>query len=184
VVEILSKLPSDFPIPILLVIHIGEAFSRYLAEWIDSHSALRVSYAVEGERLPGFGQGRVIMAPPDRHLELGSGRLHLSSGPERHSCRPSVDVLFESIAADMGNRSIACLLTGMGKDGAEGLLAIRNSGGFTIAQDASSSVVFGMPQEAIRLRAAERVLPLGEIGPMLLQLSHRSRRAIEAGTKI
>jgi two-component system chemotaxis response regulator CheB len=95
-----------------------------------------------------------------------------------------VDVLFESIAADMGNRSIACLLTGMGKDGAEGLLAIRNSGGFTIAQDASSSVVFGMPQEAIRLRAAERALPLGEIGPMLLQLSHRSRRAIEAGTKI
>jgi two-component system, chemotaxis family, protein-glutamate methylesterase/glutaminase len=183
IIEILSKLPNDFPLPILLVIHIGEAFSQYLAEWIDSHSALRVSYAAEGERLPSFGQGRVIMAPPGRHLELGCGRLHLSCAPERYSCRPSVDVLFESIASDAGDRSIACLFTGMGKDGAEGLLAIRNAGGFTIAQDETSCMVFGMPQEAIRLKAAERVLSLGEIAPTLLQLSNRSLRDGEAAAK-
>ena len=182
-IEILSKLPAHFALPILLVIHIGEAFGEYLAEWFDNQSPLRVSFAEDGESLPSVGQGRVIMAPPDRHLVLGNGRLHLSSSAERHSCRPSVDVLFESIAADIGSRSIACLLTGMGKDGAEGLLAIRNAGGFTIAQDEASSVVFGMPQEAIRRKAAERVLPLGEIAPLLIAVANRSLRGAEAGGK-
>jgi two-component system chemotaxis response regulator CheB len=91
-------------------------------------------------------------------------RLQLTSDPERHSCRPSVDVLFESLARDCGRSVAACLLTGMGRDGARGLLAIRNAGGFTVAQDEASSIVYGMPREAALLGAADRILPLSEIG--------------------
>jgi two-component system chemotaxis response regulator CheB len=93
--------------------------------------------------------------------------LHLTTDPERHSCRPSVDVLFESLAKDYPHDVAACLLTGMGRDGASGLLAIRRAGGFTVAQDEATSVVYGMPREAVLLDAAERVLPLGEIGAAL-----------------
>lgn len=172
-VEILRNLPSTFPLPILLVIHIGETFGRFLAEWPDSQSSLRVSYAKDGERLPEVGQGRVIMAPPEHHMVVSDGHIRLNRAPERLSCRPSVDVLFESLAEEVGKRSVACLLTGMGKDGAAGLLAIRNAGGLTIAQDEATSMVFGMPQEAIRLGAAARVLGIHEIAPTLGALAGR-----------
>jgi two-component system chemotaxis response regulator CheB len=112
------------------------------------------------------------MARPDQHLVVRRDSLALDQGPEKHSCRPSVDVLFASIAREVGAESVGCLLTGMGKDGAEGLLAIRRAGGKTIAQDERTSVVFGMPREAILLGAAERVLPLDKIAPALLALPH------------
>jgi two-component system chemotaxis response regulator CheB len=115
------------------------------------------------------------MAPPDQHLIVSGGRVRLTRDVERHSCRPSVDVLFESIAADNGASAIACLLTGMGRDGAAGLLAIRNQGGFTIAQDEASCVVYGMPREAVLLDAASRVLPLTEIGPAIVKLLEEPR---------
>ena len=108
------------------------------------------------------------MAPPGRHLVLENGALRLSQAPERHSCRPSVDVLFESVAVDCGPDSLAVLLTGMGRDGAAGMLAVRRAGGRTIAQDEATSIVFGMPREAILLGAAEQVLPLPEIGSAIL----------------
>ena len=98
--------------------------------------------------MPPVGQAGVIMAPPDRHLVVRGGRLWTTADPERHHCRPSVDVLLESLAQEMGDAMIACLLTGMGRDGASGLLAIRQAGGMTIAQDEASCVVFGMPREA------------------------------------
>jgi two-component system chemotaxis response regulator CheB len=104
---------------------------------------------------------------------VDGGRLRLTDWPERNSCRPSVDVLFESIAFACGAASAACLLTGMGRDGAAGLLAIRRAGGVTIAQDEASSVVFGMPREAVRLGAAQRVLPLSAIGSALAELAAR-----------
>lgn len=166
-VEILRALPAHFPAPILIVLHIGDAFGAMLAEWLDGQSSLKVGCARHGEPLPQAGEGRVVLAPPGTHLVLTGGRLHLLNTAERHSCRPSVDVLFESVARDAGPHSIACLLTGMGKDGAEGLLAIRRAGGHTIAQDEATSVVFGMPREAIRLEAAERVVPLPEIADTL-----------------
>src|SRR5690606_38869001 len=100
------------------------------------------------------GHPGVWMAPPERHLELVDGRLRLTHAPERHSCRPSVDVLFESLAREIGAQTIACLLTGMGTDGARGMLDIRQRGGLTLAQDEASSVVFGMPGEAVKLGAA------------------------------
>lgn len=171
-VQLFQALPPDFPLPIVLVIHIGLAFAPALAEWLDGLSPLRVSAVRDGEPLPPTGQGRILMAAHDRHVELRHGRLWLTDAPERHSCRPSVDVLFESFAKDLGNTSAACLLTGMGRDGAEGLLAVKRAGGRTIAQDESTSVVFGMPREAIRLDAAQQVLPLPEIAPALISLAH------------
>ena len=111
------------------------------------------------------------MAPPDRHLYVEGGRLCLSSGPERHSCRPSVDVLFESVAREIGPAAIGCLLTGMGKDGAAGLLEMKRAGGMTLAQDEETSVVYGMPREAIRLGAAQRILPLPAFAKTLIALA-------------
>jgi two-component system chemotaxis response regulator CheB len=169
--QILRELSPRFPLPILLVIHIGEPFGVALAEWLDAQSPLRVAYATDGEPLPEVGEGRVIMAPPDVHLILQGGRLRLIATPERHSCRPSVDVLFESVARELGNRVAACLLTGMGRDGAAGLLEVRRAGGTTLAQDEATSVVFGMPREAVLLGAAERVLPLEQFAPALTALA-------------
>jgi two-component system chemotaxis response regulator CheB len=104
-------------------------------------------------------------------MEVSAGKLRLTSTPERHFCRPSVDVLFESLAREYGAATTACLLTGMGRDGASGLLDIRRAGGLTLAQDEATSVVYGMPREAVLLGAAQRVLPIGDIGPVLASLS-------------
>jgi len=167
IVEILRGLPPGFPIPILLVVHIGELFSATFADWLDGQSTLRARYARDGEAQPALGQAGVFMAPPGRHLVVQRGKLRLSSDRERNSCRPSVDVLFESLANEMGGETAACLLTGMGRDGAAGLLALRYAGALTIAQDEASSVVFGMPREAIKMGAAERVLALDQIATAL-----------------
>ena len=171
IVEILRALPPRFPLPILLTIHIGAPFGAAFAEWLDDQSGVRVAFAKDGEPLPTIGDGRVLMAPPDLHLLIQNGRMRLSKERERHFCRPSVDVLFESVAIELGSAGAACLLTGMGRDGAEGLLAVRKAGGSTIAQDEASSVVFGMPREAIRLGAAERVLPLGAMAGAFVDLA-------------
>ncbi len=171
VLTILSSLPADFPLPILLVVHMGKPFGVALAEWLDQQCKLEVAVARDGETLPGRGHGRVIVAHADRHLVLANGRIALSDGPERHFCRPSVDTLFESIAADCGRDAIAVLLTGMGRDGAEGMLALKKAGGSTIAQDEATSVVFGMPREAIRLGAAQRILPIDEIALEIQELA-------------
>lgn len=179
VLEVLRGLGESFPLPVLLVIHIGEPFGLAMAEWLDGLSPLRVRVAQDGEPLPGRGESGVIMAPHERHLEVAGGRLRLSSGPERHSCRPSVDVLFESLAREAGSSTIACLLTGMGRDGARGMLAIKQAGGVCIAQDEATSVIFGMPREAIVLNAATHVLPVGGVAPMLTALA-TSRRASDA----
>jgi two-component system chemotaxis response regulator CheB len=170
-IEILCGLPQGFQPPILLVIHVGKLFTPAFAEWLDQQSSMKVGYAVDGEPLPHCGEGRVLMAPPDKHLVLFQGKLRLTQEPERHSCRPSIDVLFESFAQELGAEGAGCLLTGMGKDGAAGLLAIRRAGGRTIAQDEATSVVFGMPREAILLGAAEQVLALDQIAPRLGMLA-------------
>jgi two-component system chemotaxis response regulator CheB len=169
IVEILRSLPAEFQLPILLVLHINEPFGTAFADWLDGQTSRRVTYPVPGAPLAS-ATGRVIMAPGDRHLVVRDGRLHLSTDVERHSCRPSVDVLFESVARECGASAVACLLTGMGKDGALGLLKIREAGGMTIAQDEATSVIYGMPREAAMLGAATHVLRLPEIGPRLAAL--------------
>jgi two-component system chemotaxis response regulator CheB len=169
IVKILRALPEGLPVPICFVLHIDEPFGTAFAEWLDHQTPHRVAYARDREPIEPL-RGHVIMAPPGRHLTVGAGRLRLSSDPPRHSCRPSIDVLFESLAVDCGAQVLACLLTGMGRDGAAGLLAIRRAGGFTVAQDEGTSVVFGMPREAIELGAAQVVLPLDQIGPQIVQI--------------
>jgi two-component system, chemotaxis family, protein-glutamate methylesterase/glutaminase len=174
VAKILSQIPADFPLSILLVIHIEPEFSDSLVQWIAKLSHLKVRVAVDGEPMPRAGRGEILMPPPDRHLTVGQGRLRVTNTPQRHLCRPSVDELFESVARECGPRAIGCLLTGMGKDGAAGLLAIKKNGGQTIAQDEASSTVFGMPGEAIALGAAQVIAPLADVAGTLRLMARRS----------
>lgn len=171
--EMLRALPRSYSLPLLVVVHLSEAFAGSFADWLDGMSPLRVAYARDGESLPPRGDGRVVLAPPGRHLVVERDRLRLTTDPERHSCRPSVDALFESLAGELGPQSAAVLLSGMGRDGAEGLLAVRKAGGLTVAQDESTSVVFGMAAEAARLGAVQQLLPLPEIAPLLASLEAR-----------
>lgn len=176
-VELLRGLSPDFDLPVLIVLHINEPFGAAFADWLDGQTPRRVSYARDGEPLAGVA-GRVVMAPPGRHLSIDATlRLRLTDGPERHSCRPSADVLLETAAQALGPAVIACLLTGMGRDGALGMLAVHRAGGRTIAQDEASSVVYGMPREAVLLGAADRVMPIGEIGAALSELPSAGRGA-------
>lgn len=164
--RILSTLPPSFALPIAVVLHVEPSFAVAFADWLRAHAGRPVRFACDDEPLaPG-----VILAPPDRHLVVSGARLRLTDDPPRNFWRPSIDVLFESIAAERARTTAACLLTGMGRDGASGLLAIRRHGGLTIAQDEASCAVFGMPREAIACGAATHVLPLDDIGPTIRSL--------------
>jgi two-component system, chemotaxis family, protein-glutamate methylesterase/glutaminase len=175
---LLGSLPAPHPVPILIVLHLGELFASAFVQWLEGVTGHRVSYARDWEPLRE-ARGRVLLAPPDRHLVVVDGRVRLTHDEARLSCRPSVDVLFESLARECGPETTACLLTGMGRDGAEGLLAVRRAGGLTIAQDEATSVVYGMPREAVAIGAACHVLPLREIGAMLATSAARSPRGVE-----
>lgn len=164
---ILRALPPDFALPVVIVMHIAEPFGTQFADWLDGQTRHRVRVAADGQAL---GRG-VFIAAPGRHLALEGGRLRCDDGPERFSCKPSVDVLFESVAREYGAGAVAAILTGMGQDGARGLLAVRAAGGATIAQDEASCTVYGMPREAVLLGAAQQVLPLHEIGAALVALA-------------
>lgn len=124
VAALLRSLPVTFVLPILLVLHVHESFGTAFASWLAEVTERRVRLAVSGEPLSHVAPGEVVMAPPGRHLRVLGSTLVLTDEPERHSCRPSVDVLFESLAASHGPRVAAVLLTGMGRDGALGLLDI------------------------------------------------------------
>lgn len=172
IATILSQLPQDFRLPILVVLHMATLFAPSLVEWLERQSALKVCLAQDGDAVPLPGAAApVILAPPGHHMIVEAGKLRLTNGPERHSCRPSADVLFESIALECGARTVAGVLTGMGRDGATGLLALRQLHAMTFAQDEATCAVFGMPQEAIRIGAAELVLPLDRIANTLVQAS-------------
>ena len=168
-VQVLSALPSSFSAPVLIVLHLAAPFATAFADWLGAQVGRKVAYGADGEALDAF-RGEVRLAPPDRHLVVRGGRLRHTHDPERHSCRPSVDVLFESLALERGPATAACLLTGMGRDGALGLLELRRAGAVTIGQDEASSVVYGMPREAALIGAVEHVLPLVEVGPLLAEL--------------
>jgi two-component system chemotaxis response regulator CheB len=169
VVEALRPLPRDFNIPILLVQHIGAPFAATYTEWLSTQIRRPAGYPEHGEPV-ATAAGRVVVAPPDRHLTVRDNRLWLTADPERHSCRPSVDTLFESVAENYADNATGCLLSGMGRDGAAGLLAMRRAGAFTVAQEESTCVVYGMPREAIRLGAANQVLSPDGISRLLARL--------------
>jgi two-component system chemotaxis response regulator CheB len=174
-VSVLRAIPRDVEATILVVLHIDEPFGTAFAEWLGTQTSHHVTYPAGGEPARSPGR-RVFMAPPGRHLVSRSGRLEFSYEPERHSCRPSIDVLFESIARDDAHEAIGCLLTGMGRDGAHGLLQLRRAGAQTIAQDEETCVVYGMPREAALLGAAERILPLGDIGAAIARATLTASR--------
>jgi two-component system chemotaxis response regulator CheB len=164
---IFKALPRDFPLPILCVQHISPGFLDGLVRWLATESELRVVVAQGGDRpKPGY----VYCAPENSHLELDAqGAMVLTKAAPVSGHCPSATVLFESVASQYGRAGLGVLLTGMGGDGATGLLAIAQAGGTTIAQDESSCVVFGMPKEAIALGAAQQILPLDQIAPTLIK---------------
>ncbi|WP_444984325.1 protein-glutamate methylesterase/protein-glutamine glutaminase [Halomonas mongoliensis] len=175
--RVLEPLPANSP-AIMIAQHMPGGFTRSFAERLDRLCQIRVKEAEEGERvLPGHA----YIAPGDAHLKLArSGANYvarLDQGPPVNRHRPSVDVLFRSAAEQAGRNSVGVLLTGMGKDGAAGLLEMRQAGAPTIAQDEASCVVFGMPREAIALGGATEVLSLEQIAPRLLALVASSGRA-------
>ena len=168
---IFSNLPADFPLPLLCVQHIGEGFLRGLIAWLNAESNLRVKIAEHGERAAA---GTAYFAPDGRHLEVDSScRLLTSVSKPLGGHRPSITHLFQSAAENFGGTAVGVLLTGMGRDGADGLLDISDAGGSTVAQDEASCIVFGMPQRAIELKAARRVVPLDQIATKLGQICAR-----------
>lgn len=165
---ILALLPGDFPVPIVIVQHIASGFIGGLADWLGSCSGFPTHVARHGDRpLPG----NVYLAPDHVHLGLDAGgRLALSEDEPENGLRPAVSYLFRSVARYYGPSAAGVLLTGMGKDGAEDLKLIRDRGGVTIAQNQESSLIHGMPGEAVRLGSAIHVLPPERISALLAQL--------------
>jgi two-component system chemotaxis response regulator CheB len=165
--KLFGGLPADFPLPIVLVQHITPTFLAGFVSWLDGVSPLRARLARDGEAaLPGT----ISLPPVDRHLIVERGRLRLGAGEVVCLQRPSGTVLFQSMARSLGAGALGVLLTGMGDDGAEGLDAVRRAGGYTIAEDESTAVVYGMPAAAVRLGAVCESLPLPEIAPRLREL--------------
>ncbi len=167
--KVIGGLSGAFPLPVLLVQHMGAAFMEGFASWLDGVVTLPVGLARDGEIM---APGRVYVAPGDRHLELGSGGvLRVHDAAPVGGQRPAATVLFASVARQAGAQGIGVLLTGMGEDGATGLLEMRKAGAATVAEHESSAVVYGMPAAAVRLSAASRVLPLEQVAPHLLRLA-------------
>ncbi|MBY0253466.1 MAG: chemotaxis protein CheB, partial [Methylobacterium organophilum] len=166
--RVIGALPKDFPLPVLVVQHMGAAFMDGFASWLDSVVTLPVSLAQDGERAE---PGRVYVAPGDRHLEIGSGRILrvINSAPVSGQ-RPAATVLFRSMARQSGASGIGVLLTGMGEDGAVGLADMQKAGAQTVAEHESTAVVYGMPAAAVRLGAARAVLPLDRVADHVLRL--------------
>ena len=166
--EILMSVPHKFPAPILIVQHMSAGFTEGMVSWLKNNTGHDVRVADHGDVLRS---GVVYFAPEGSHTEISSDkRVLLSDAPNVNEIRPSVSVLFHSAARNLGSSVVGVLLTGMGRDGADGLLEIKRSGGYTIAQDEDSSIVFGMPGEAVKLGAALAVLPIGNIGRHLCKL--------------
>jgi two-component system, chemotaxis family, protein-glutamate methylesterase/glutaminase len=173
--QIISELPADFCLPILVVQHIGSGFVDGLVHWLNSVSSLNVKRATDGELL---SPRTVYVAPDDNHLGVSSrSRIVLSSDEKIGGFRPSATFLFESVARAFGASAAHVILTGMGHDGVSGLQVARKLQGTILAQDQASSVVFGMPGAAIDAGLTDYVLPLSSIADQLIELAHRSRNS-------
>ncbi len=166
---VLPALPATSP-AIVLVQHMPEKFATAFAERLDSMCRVRVKEADDGDQVLA---GQVLVAPGGRHMELRRidthYRVRVFDGPPVNRHRPSVDVLFRSVAKAAGRNAVGIIMTGMGDDGARGLLDMRRAGAFTVAQDEATCVVHGMPREAVRLGAAVREAPLGSIAEVIHQ---------------
>jgi len=167
------SIPTSFPAPIVMVIHMSAQFLPILAERLGASHGLAVQLASEGDRLR---TGRMYIAPSGRHLEVTADlRARLVPGRPVWGCLPAVDVLFESVARNVGSNAVGVVLTGMGRDGAKGLKAMRERGACTAAQDEGSSVVYGMPRAAMEAGAAEYDVPAGHMAEFLVKATSGSR---------
>ncbi|HAS89026.1 MAG TPA: chemotaxis response regulator protein-glutamate methylesterase [Desulfovibrio sp.] len=173
---LLGALPEDFPAAIAIAQHVDGNFSENLAQWLDSQTGLKVELARSGMAMQA---GKVVIAPGDRHMRMGPGGLvELSRGAGENLYVPSVDVLFESLCcAGFPSSSAAVLLTGMGADGAGGMLNLRNSGWMTVAQDKESSVVWGMPGAAVKMDAAREICSIDDMAGLLIRHFKKSFRS-------
>lgn len=172
---ILRQLPANFGLPLVCVQHIAQGFMAGLVDWLSNNCRIRICTAQEGAEPES---GHAYFPADGRHIELDAkGRFHCSSAIAHNGHRPSVDRAFGSLARCHGAAAVGVLLTGMGRDGAQGLLEIRRVGGLTLAQDEPSSVVFGMPGSAIALGAARHVLALEKMAPALLALQKEQTRS-------
>jgi two-component system, chemotaxis family, protein-glutamate methylesterase/glutaminase len=164
--QILRGLPADWAVPVLVVQHIGAGFDVGLVRYLDESCPLRVALAVPGGDLRA---GEVWVSPADSHLGVNvDHRLAVTGGEPIDGYRPSANHLFRTAATAFGSAAAGVVLTGMGRDGADGLLEMRQAGGFTIAQDQDSSVVYGMPRQALLRGGADQVLPLEDIARTLV----------------
>lgn len=167
-VVILKQLPVTFNAAIVLVQHVDAEFALGMANWLSSESQIPVRLASDGETPKA---GEVLLAGTNNHLCLqADGRLIYTSAPDHQIYRPSIDVFFDSLAQHWRGAAAGVLLTGMGRDGAQGLKHMRERGFLTIAQDQQSCAVYGMPKAAAAIDAADEILPLGEIGPRLMRV--------------
>jgi two-component system chemotaxis response regulator CheB len=170
--QLIPRLPANLRLPILVVQHMPPMFTRLLAERLDSLSPLHVVEAVDGMEI---GPGTVCIAPGDYHLRLRRTgiSLHaaLDQGPQENSCRPSVDVLFRSLAESFGKDVLSVVLTGMGSDGLRGTQALKAAGGCSLVQDEASSVVWGMPGAVAGAGLADGVFSLEALGPEIVRLA-------------
>jgi two-component system, chemotaxis family, protein-glutamate methylesterase/glutaminase len=170
---VLSDLPSGFPVPILIVQHIANGFTRGLAQWLGGDTPLRVKVAEHGERL---APATVYIAPDDRQLGCqldvyGDIRILLSTAPPVGAFRPSASYLFESVAEILGAAALGVILTGMGDDGVAGLRVLKARGGRIIAQDEASSVIYGMPREAARAGVVDVTVGINGVARKLVELT-------------
>lgn len=169
--EVIPKLPGHFPAPIFIVQHMPPIFTAQLASRLDQISPLKVVEAAEGNPVVA---GKVYVAPGDKHMEVtvrgGIKVIRLHKGPPENSCRPAVDVLFRSVAEVYGAQSVGIIMTGMGQDGLVGAKKMKEKGALIVAQDESTSVVYGMPRAVVEAGLADYVLPLGEIAPFLQKI--------------
>jgi two-component system chemotaxis response regulator CheB len=173
---VLGPLPADFPLPILVVQHVTPGFTTGLAEWLDGETPLHV-------RLAGHGDtpqpGTVSLAPDDYHIQLNArGMIELCKEQPYRGLRPSANYMFHSMARFYGPRALGIVLTGMGDDGAEGLEALHQAGGLTLAQNEQSCVVYGMPREAVIRNAVDRVLSPEQITLTLNRLAQQQKKAV------
>jgi two-component system chemotaxis response regulator CheB len=179
---LLAQLPPDFPGTIAVVQHMPEGFTEMFARRLDEICALRVKEAQSGDLLQA---GRVLVCPGSRHMKVKRMTMGdivvLNDEPRVNGHRPSVDVLFNSVAEEFGPRAVAALMTGMGDDGAEGLGAVKKAGGMTIAQSEESCVVYGMPKAAIERGYATRVIGLDVIAATLQTLCGRNEGRGQTG---
>ncbi len=167
VMVIIRSIPADFQGTICIVQHIASGFAAGFAQWLNRESHLPVRLAKDGEELKA---GLVLVAPGDYHMTIKNGKIKLAKDAPVNSCRPSIDVLFKSLALEYQCSVVGVLLSGMGKDGAQGLIHIKAQGGMTIAQDEKSCAVFGMPKAAISMNAVDLVVPLAKIPATLSRI--------------